>query len=244
MSTSNDPALLVHLRNSKLLAGLPGEALREFLPHLRYERWAKRMQVMPEFRTAKRFYLIISGRVRIDAQHPVSGRAVTLYLVSAGDGHNLITLLDGKPHRVLAETLDEVEAVSAPLDTWQTWLRTYPAMRQAVMRCAALHLRELAELVEDLALRDTSARLAHLLLRHLDDEQESNGLLHGLVHEDIARLIGSVRVVVNRLLNSFKQEGIIYTEAGQLRIADLERLMHKAELRVQTLLQAHCPPKD
>jgi CRP-like cAMP-binding protein len=111
-------------------------------------------------------------------------------------------------------------------------MRTYPALHQAATRCAGMRLRELADLVEDLALHDTSARLAHLLLRHLDDNENTDHRLHGLVHEDIARLIGSVRVVVNRLLNRFKHEGIIHTEAGNIRLADLERLQKKAERRL------------
>jgi hypothetical protein len=59
------------------------------------------------------------------------------------------------------------------------------------------------------------------------------------VHEDIAHLIGTVRVVVNRLINRFKHEGIIYNDKGLVRIMDLEHLLGKADRRVQVLHSIH-----
>ncbi|MEJ2630525.1 MAG: Crp/Fnr family transcriptional regulator [Acidihalobacter sp.] len=222
------------LRPLTLFNGLQDAELGTLATGLQPLRWAKRAQVMPAADTTGFFYVLLDGRVRIEAEHPDSGRAVTLYLLDPGDGHNLITLLDGQPHRVLAETLDETQAVCAPLARWHEWMRCYPPLRRTLLHCAATRLRELTELAEDLALHETSARLAHLLLRHIDTEQGQHSLLHGLVHEDIARLIGSVRVVVNRLLNRFKHEGIIDTDAGHIHITDLEGLLRKAERRLHS----------
>lgn len=232
MTPSDADALLATLDRTPLFRGLAESAVHDMLRQMRRERWPKRSQVMSSGETMQRFYVLLNGRVRIEAEHPGSGRAVTLYLLRPGDGHNLITVFDGRPHEVLAETLDDVEAVSASIEQWRGWLGEYPALRQALVRAAAERLRELTDLAEDLALHETSARLAHLLLRHFDDEPGSGGLLHGLVHEDIARLIGSVRVVVNRLLNRFKHEGIIDAKAGHIRITDLEALLKKAERRL------------
>ncbi|MBD3813514.1 Crp/Fnr family transcriptional regulator [Halothiobacillus sp.] len=228
----NEQAVIDQLYTSHLFQGMKRTDVQSILAQMHRKHWPRHAQVMPATMTKTNFYILLTGRVRVEAEHPESGRAITLFLLGPGEGHNLITLLDGKPHQVIAETLDEVQALCAPITSWQTWMRTYPALHQAAMRCAGMRLRELADLVEDLALHDTSARLAHLLLRHLDDNENTDHRLHGLVHEDIARLIGSVRVVVNRLLNRFKHEGIIHTEAGNIRLADLERLQEKAERRL------------
>lgn len=221
------------LRILPMFAALQEHELREIANGLHPVQWPKRLQVMPAADTAERFYLLLRGRVRVEAEHPVTARIITLYLLRPGDGHNIITLFDGKPHQVIAETLDEAEAVSAPLNRWHAWMHRYPTLRQSMMLSAATRLRELAGLAEDLALHETSARLAHLLLRHIETDDGPHGLLHGLVHDDIARLIGSVRVVVNRLLNRFKHEGIIQTDAGHIQVVDLERLLHKAESHLE-----------
>lgn len=237
------PPASSRLRVLPMFAALQEHELREIADGLSPVQWARRMQVMPAADTAERFYLLLRGRVRVEAEHPVTARIITLYLLRPGDGHNIITLLDGKPHQVIAETLDEAEAVSAPLSRWHAWMHRYPTLRQSMMLAAATRLRELAGLAEDLALHETSARLAHLLLRHIETEDGPHGLLRGLVHDDIARLIGSVRVVVNRLLNRFKHEGIIQTDAGHIQVVDLERLLHKAESHLESDEHDQAPPR-
>jgi CRP-like cAMP-binding protein len=233
MTHSDANALVARLHDTPPFHDISHAVCHEILQQMRYECWAKRAQIMPADDTVKRFYLVLGGRVRIEAEHPTSGRAVTLYVLEPGDGHNLVTLFDRQPHRVLAETLDDTEALSAPIDHWHTWMQHYPTLRRALVRAAVLRLRELTELAEDLALHETSARLAHLLLRHIDNQDSPHHLLNGLLHDDLARLIGSVRVVVNRLLNRFKHEGIISTDAGRIHVTDLEGLLRKAERRLR-----------
>lgn len=136
--------------------------------------------------------------------------------------------------------LDPVEGVSAPVTYWRQWLEDYPTLRRFLLRHMAERLRDLSLLAGDLALHDTSTRLANLLLRHLDEMgTDRNHPLGDLVHEEIAQLIGTVRVVVNRLLNRFKRGGIIHTAAGTLHIADLEHLLQKAEARYAVQFEKH-----
>jgi len=48
-------------------------------------------------------------------------------------------------------------------------------------------------------------------------------------------MIGSVRVVINRLLGKLKREAIVDREHGRLQILDMERLLQLAESRLE-----HC----
>ncbi|MDA8382618.1 MAG: Crp/Fnr family transcriptional regulator [Betaproteobacteria bacterium] len=224
--------VLKALARSPLFAGLQPDELSTLLPQFKLEYWAERTPVMPTAATAERFYVLIEGKAKVEAYHPDNGRSVTLFLLGPGDGHNLVSLLDNKPHDVQAVTLEPTAAASASLAYFKTWLETYPSLRQAVVLRAARQLRDLSELAENLALHPTSARLAHLLLRHFDAESEHHNLIRDLVHEDIAGLIGSVRVVVNRLINRFKREGIIKAHGRSFYVNDFERLLEKAERRL------------
>ncbi len=152
--------------------------------------------------------------------HRANCRAITLFLLRPGGGYSLIELFGGHLNNLQIETVDSVETISAPLTLWHEWLDTYPALRQAMGRLTGERLGELVTLAEDLALYDAPTRLARLLLRNSDRMGNDLSLLDDLVHEDIAHLIGTVRVVANRLLNRFKQEGIIDTSSGKLRIRD------------------------
>ncbi|NOX76349.1 MAG: winged helix-turn-helix domain-containing protein [Gammaproteobacteria bacterium] len=73
----------------------------------------------------------------------------------------------------------------------------------------------LAGRASDLALHNTETRLARLI--------------NDLSHESLAEMIGSVRVVVNRQLQHWKQEGIVDAHRGHLEVEALQELMRRAE---------------
>jgi hypothetical protein len=63
-------------------------------------------------------------------------------------------------------------------------------------------IRTLEELASDLSLHDTATRLAKLILRHVDHENQPPELklINDVSNKELASMIGSVRVVVNRHL--------------------------------------------
>jgi CRP/FNR family transcriptional regulator, cyclic AMP receptor protein len=123
--------------------------------------------------------------------------------------------------------------LSAPIASFHEWLERYPLFRRAVYCYIAKQLGDLTELADGLALHDTMTRLAHLLLRHFDTAKDTGAhsvnLIRDLSHEELASLIGSVRVVVNRLLARLKKEAIVELHNGELGIVNLKRLLRHAE---------------
>lgn len=220
--------VISRLRISPLLSDLGDDALRNLLPHCRYNAWPAHFLVQRNADDPQRFYVLLEGRLKVQSLNPANSRAITLFLLRPGDGYSLIELFGGRLNNIQIETVDAVETISAPLALWHEWLGAYPALRQAVVRLAGERLGEIITLAEDLALYDAPTRLARLLLRNSDRIGNDLNLFDDLVHEDIAHLIGTVRVVANRLLNRFKQEGIIDSSYGKLRIRDPSLLKRMA----------------
>lgn len=224
------------LSESPLFEGLEQDIIDGMIGSLRKERWPRHRVVMTSSDTLKRFYILVNGRVKVFNQNPDTGREITLFLLGPGDGFNVISLLDGAQHVVTVETLDEVEALSAPVAQWWAWMETYPVLHRAMHRYVNLRMQQLSELVSDLALHDTMTRLVHLILRHFandDNKRHSHlNLIKNLSHVELAHMIGTVRVVVNRLLSELRQEGIVDTEGGELRVLDMEKLLLKAEQHI------------
>jgi CRP-like cAMP-binding protein len=224
---ASEPKIVSQLRASSLFRDLGEEVLDKLLPHCRYNVWPAHTLVQYSTDDTPRFHVLLEGRLKVQSLNPSSSRAITLHLLRPGDGYSLLELFDSCSQNVQIETVDTVATVSAPLALWHEWLDAYPALRKAVARMAGKRLCELVSLAEDLALYDAPTRLARLLLRYSDEIGNDLSLFDDLVHEDIAHLIGSVRVVANRLLNRFKQAGIIDTTSGRLHILDpylLERM--------------------
>ena len=92
-------------------------------------------------------------------------------------------------------------------------------------------MRTLADLAGDLALHDTETRLARLIVRHLEGSGDGHldiRLINDLPHAAIAGMIGSVRAVVNRQLQHWREKGIVTLDRGHIHIEKLESLLDRA----------------
>lgn len=219
------------LAKGPLLEGVPKPVVAAMLEDLTERHWPRRQIVMNPRESVETFCVLLEGRVKITRQNQQTGRELTLFLLGPGDGFNVISLLDGQPHEVTAETLDPVRALCGPVAVWQQWMDQHPAFLGAVRRYVDRQIRQLGELASDLALHDTMTRLAHLILRYFEDGQRDprRDLLRGLSHEELAHLIGTVRVVVNRLLRELREDGVVDCRDGELQVRNLHKLLEIAE---------------
>lgn len=221
------------LTRSPLFTGVDRETLEALAADLTVNSHPKDCDILQPMGSADRFHILTRGRVKIARSNEHNGRELTLWLLGPGDGFDIVSLLDGEPHIVSAWTLDEVETLSVQVHVFREWLERYPQLRLPMYRYIAGKLRELTDLAGSLALHDTMTRLAHLLLRHFDTAKTTGSrginLISDLSHEEIAALIGSVRVVVNRLLARLRRATVVDVHRGRLNTVNLKRLMRHAE---------------
>lgn len=191
--------------------------------------------------TTAKFRLVLDGRVKVVRSNSRDGRELTLWLLGPGDGFDIVSLLDGKAHAVTAWALDDVRTLSGPMSLWRDWLDRYRALDLAAHRYVAERLRDLSELAGDLALHDTSTRVAHLLLRHFD--AKGHNLLRDLPQRELASMIGSVRIVVSRALAQLRRQGVVELRDGTIRVVDLKRLLAHAEVELASRRATSRAPK-
>ena len=131
---------------SPLFQGLDKPEFDNIIQSLRPERWSRSSVVMSPVDTLQYFYVLIKGRVKVMNQNPETGREITLFLLGPGDGFNIVSLLDSLRHDVTVVALDEVEALSAPVEQWWSWMERYPALHRAVHQYIDAQLQQLNEL--------------------------------------------------------------------------------------------------
>ncbi len=220
------------LKRSSLFSELADATIIDMVSRCRRETWKRRCQ-LPMEETWKRFHILLSGRVRLSRSNPENGRMITLFLLGPGDPFCIFSLLDGEPHDVMLETLDDVTLLSLPMEEARQWLDEHPEFNRNLLPYIGEQMCSLAGLASDLALHDTETRLARLLLRHVDSGEQAQHvtprLINDLSHESLAEMIGSVRVVVNRQLQHWKQEGIVDAHRGHLEIDALQELVKRAD---------------
>ena len=223
------------LAKSALFADLDKEALEEMLRIYQRETWPKGAHLPPDL-SSRLFTVVISGRVELTRTNPDTGRQVTLFTLVPGDAFDVIGLLDGKEHEVAPVALEPLVTITAPIGRVRAWVEANPVFNRAFLPYLGAKIRELENLSSDLALHQTVYRLATLILEQATPIPRLNGegherapLINTLSDEAMARMIGTVRVVVNRHLQNLTEMGLIRTRRGELVVRDLEELKDYCE---------------
>jgi len=219
------------LSRSPLFSALEGAVLEDMLGIFQYQTWLKGETAISPQQVSDHFYLIISGRAKVSVYNPDSGREHILFLIGPGDGFDTISLFDGEWHDATATTLDDMELLSTTVQRARAWIDQHPQFNRAFFPYLGKQMHELASQTADLSLHDTEARLSRLILRNLAGDQSANEiqLINDLSQETLAAMIGSVRVVVTRHLQKWKEQKIISGKRGHWSILDLQALLDKAE---------------
>lgn len=224
------------VQNSHLFSQLPDKLVDDMTSHFRAERWHKKIYIDKQL-LLQRFYLLLEGRIELIRTNPETGRSITLDLLFPGDGFDIISLLDGRYHEVTYAPLEEIKVISVPIEKMREWIWTYPELNRQFMPYLAQKMREQEDKTTDFALYDTVTRLSRIILKNvnkiksytgLKDNEHEQHLINGLSDEVLARMVGSVRQVVNQHLQHWKKEGVIDKQRNKIMIKDLQAIMDDA----------------
>ena len=224
------------MQQSYLFSALPDQLLQEMSEHFKAERWGKKTYIDSEL-LQQRFFLILEGRIEMIRTNPDTGRSVTLDLLQAGDGFDMVTLLDGQPHEMLFSPLEELKVMSVSIERMRQWIWTYPELNRQFMPYLAQKMRDQENKTTDFALYDTVTRLSRIILQNLNKiksytglakDEHTQHLITGLSDEVLARLVGSVRQVINQHLQHWKKQGIIDKTRNKIMIKDLQAIIDDA----------------
>jgi len=223
------------LSQSPLFAGLADGLLDDMLSLFRRDTWRRGVHLDPDI-FQERFYLLIEGRLEVMRINPQTGRSLTLYILRPGDGIDMVTLLNTRPHELMAVTLDDTALISVPIEAARDWIDRHPEFNRNFLPYLGEQIRQMEDLATDLALYDTMTRLARLILRHIVPSHSNSNesgyqlkLIHDLHDEGLARMVGSVRQVVNRHLQQWRKQGILHKQKFHMEVTELEALQACAD---------------
>jgi len=240
------PHCLKVFKQAPLFSGMQEDQLDVMLQGFRRETWEKGARI--EINTIERFVVITRGRVELVRTDYSNGRDLTIFLLHPGDAFDIITLLDGEPHDITLLALDQVDLLSIPLTSAREWIRTHSSFNEKFLPYLGHQMRALEELATGLAFHDTVTRLGKLLTHHLLPNQQPLTtnfqpieLIHNMTHETLARMIGSVRVVVSRHIQHWKKDGAVHAGRKHLAIRNLQDLLNGCHKVETSILQKKTP---
>ena len=173
------------------------------------------------------FYIVMDGRIKTYQFNLDSNKEQTIFIYKSGDMFDVISLLDNKPHEVIYEVLEDCRVLEFPIEKVRYWLEHEPSFNKKFFPYLAAQMRHTEELATDLTLYDTKDRLIKLLVDNLNEQKPFRyHLLQNLSNSEIAKLLGTVRHVIERTLKQLKADDIIQTSRKNITVKNLKKLFN------------------
>ncbi len=213
-----------------LFADLHDEELRELAAHLGKRAFAEDMILFHKGSPSQALYLIESGRVRAFVLSD-EGQEMTLDIYGPGECFGETALVDGQMRCAGAMTLEPTVTYTLPRDDFLRCLERRPAVARRALTLLADRLNRLTAFAEHLAFLDVPGRMATVLLELAEHHGVDEG--HGeirlrLTQAELASCCAASRVMVNKVLGIFRDEGLIKLEGQAITILDADGLRRRA----------------
>jgi CRP-like cAMP-binding protein len=205
--------------SSPFFAGLASDDLAALASAMFQREYPAGQIVLLEGAASSVLYVVQAGRLKLFKTSP-RGREQVLRLLRPGDVFNEVAVFDEGPNPASAQAIEDCTLFLLRRRDLLRFVCERPGIALAITRTFAGRLRESLALVEDLAFRDVTSRLAKILLE--DDTAPR------LTQELLAAMAGSRREVVGRALKALSQEGAVRLERGRIHVRDRKALENLA----------------
>jgi len=180
-----------------------------------------------EGKEALGFYILLRGQVKL-VKSSWEGKEYILRLVAPGETMGEAAVLAESTYPVSAITLEDCQTLFFPKIDFLNLLTSSPRLARNMLATMSHLLYHLTRQLEDLSLKEVSARLAKYLQERC---QESHGRVAAGLSFDLpvtkthlAAYLGTISETLSRTLARFKALGVIKVEKSRITIEEPELL--------------------
>src|SRR4030095_4334038 len=174
-------------------------------------------------------YILVSGRVKCFRSSPEGREQILKIFERPGDMFCTTSAFSTGSHIITAGAMHDVSLYVIDVETIKRVALEKPAMALALVTAAGDQMLSLVSLADDLSLKTATTRVAKLLWERAQAQggrpgREVRLQRASLREDDVAAMVGTVRVHVSRRLKALATMGAITLDRDSIRIKDLEAL--------------------
>ncbi len=215
------------LRGIYLFSGVSDGDLEVLAQMAVSKEFPRQATIFLEGREAQGFYLLIGGYIKLVKSSP-DGKEYILRLVGPGETFAEAAVFSDAPYPATAITLEDCRTLFFPKGAFLRHLAASPHLARNMLATLSRLNLHLTRQLEDLSLKEVSARLARYLLERC---QETHGrVAPGLAFElpttktHLAAYLGTISETLSRTLSRLKSEGAIEVDKARITIVVPEML--------------------
>jgi CRP-like cAMP-binding protein len=198
--------------------GLTPAEIREVRERISFEKKVEKGEMLlSEGDTAEFMYFVVSGAVKV-FKKSANGKEQILNIATSGDSLNDVSTFDGGSSAASMLAMTPVRLYAVKIKDMERLFRENPKVARNVAGVLASRVRRDSSLVEVLSFGHVMSRLAGLILKQAA-AIGGNRLPH-FTQQDLAAMVGTSRVVVNRSLRTMEERGAIRLERRHIVITD------------------------
>ena len=223
------------LRKVSLFAGLSDQELEVLADSLGKRTFGKGMIIFHKGSPGQTLYVIESGKVRIFILSE-SGQEISVNIYGPSDVFGELSLLDGLPRSAGAVAVERTVTYTLHRDDFLRHLEAYPRMAKSIMEVLSTRLRYTTIYAESLSFLDVYGRVAAKLLEladryglRNDGKDGSDGIEINLrlTQAELATWVAATRESANKVLGTFRDQGLIQVEGQRITILDMPGLRRR-----------------
>jgi CRP-like cAMP-binding protein len=219
------------LRKIYLFSGV-GEADLETLSQMAVSRdFLRQAVIFWEGKEAQGFYILTRGQIKLVKTSP-DGKEFILRLVTPGETFGEAAVFADSPYPATAMALEDCQTLFFPKTPFLKHLAASPTLARNMLATLSRLMFHLTRQLEDLSLKEVSARLARYILERC---QETHGrIAAGLTFElpttktHLAAYLGTISETLSRTFARLKSFGCIEVQKGRISIIDPATLQKMA----------------
>ena len=223
------PDTIKVLRGLPTFAGVNVNTLKKIASHCRPLSRRAGENLFLEGDPCRGLYILAAGRVKCYRTSPEGREQILKVLERPGEIFCTTAAFSTGSHIVTADAMTDISLHVIDVETMRRVALEEPVVALALVSTAGDQMRGLVGLADDLSLKTATTRVAKLLCERAREEGKRDGkdirlLRDSLREDDIAAMVGTVRVHVSRSFKALAKMGAITLTRDAIRIADLKAL--------------------
>jgi CRP-like cAMP-binding protein len=196
------------------------EELKKLSVDRRIKHFKKRETVFEESDYPRYLYFINSGKIKLFKTNE-DGKEYIIDILAEGDFAGYIDLIRDTKYSESATALEDTEISLIPKEDFISLLNANRDVASRLIKMLANNVTDKEEQLLNLAYHSVRKRVANALILLADKEGEHD---ISILRDDLARIVGTAKESVIRMLTEFKEDGYIDINDGAIHIKNRQKL--------------------
>jgi CRP-like cAMP-binding protein/FixJ family two-component response regulator len=196
------------------------EELKKLSQDRKDKHYKRRDYLFEEGDYPRYLYFIKKGKVKVFKTNE-DGKDFIISICKEGDFVGYINLLKEDKYSESAAAMEDTEVSLIPKEDFSQLMHANKDVASQMIKMLADNIAEKEEQLINLAYNSVRRRVADAILL-LHEKQDGGGI--SILRDDLARIVGTAKESVIRMLTEFKEDGYIEIKDGAISILEPDRL--------------------